>query len=300
MPMRSLNSPEAKTLLGICKLFNSLATPLVHSRILLHSSAQAIQYLSTLQTKPNLATYIRRLELQGDQWDADTALDVLRAVNVLGRLSDGSLGLKWLTLSLTGLEIDEMRVREMEDVLGGMQGISSFEWYCPGHDLLAVSLSRIFNSWTGSLSCVGLLLQPPPSLALLQTLTSLPNLTHLYLNAGSPNEAVTSLTPPALDDSPTVSVLAFYLHLLDHAKTRGIRILLYLRKVDELSEPLLRLCGNDPILREILTFTSSVDNQLFGHVFEDMDNSEWRDRVSCDSWREKMAVPLQVLVSPSL
>jgi len=51
---------------------------------------------------------------------------------------------------------------------------------------------------------------------------------------------------PALDNSLNVSVLTFYLHLLRHAKARGIRILLYLRRIDQNSDPMLRLCGNDP------------------------------------------------------
>lgn len=41
-----------------------------------------------------------------------------------------------------------MRVREMEDVLGGMQGISSFEWYCPGQ------LVRRVEGWIESLKLI--------------------------------------------------------------------------------------------------------------------------------------------------
>lgn len=111
-------------------------------------------------------------------------MDVLRAVDAKGRLSDGSLGLQWLALSLMGLEIDGTRRMEMEDLLVGMQGMNSFEFYCPGektrstrrsssrrgeadlvplvrslnagHDLLAISLPRIINSWSRSLRSVGL------------------------------------------------------------------------------------------------------------------------------------------------
>jgi len=133
--------------------------------------------------KPILATFIRRLELQGQNWDSEVVVDVLRAVDVLGGLADGSLGLKWLALSLIGLEIDGVRRIELEDVLVRMQGLNSFEFYCPGKlralvqhveawqtsklisslrffdassDLRAISLPRILNSWSGSLRCVGL------------------------------------------------------------------------------------------------------------------------------------------------
>jgi len=75
---------------------------------------------------------------------------------------------------------------------------------------------------------------------------------------------------------------------------------LFPRCISFVPSPSLDALVRRRVLREIVTFISSVDNLLFGHVFEDMDSLEWRDRVSCDRWREILSSPIQVVSSLSV
>ena len=113
----------------MCKLYASLTTPLLHSRILLPSPERAERYLATLANKPVLATYLRRLELQGSGWDVETVLRVLRAVR--------GEGVRWVCLSLVGLDVSG-REGEVEELLGESRGVKAFEMYCPGESVLCL------------------------------------------------------------------------------------------------------------------------------------------------------------------
>jgi hypothetical protein len=60
-----------------------------------------------------------------------------------------------------------------------------------------------------------------------------------------------------------------------------------------MTDPPLDRISAHRALRSILTITDNTDNRMFGHVFEDMEDPGWRERIGCGGWNEvlKVGVP---------
>lgn len=56
------------------------------------------------------------------------------------------------------------------------------------------------------------------------------------------------------------------------------------------------MLGRDAALREVLTITACTENEMFGHVFEDMEDPRWRRKVGWEGWNAVLDVPLVAAV----